>query len=79
MLDGVYQTCVVEIVRLAERAGRANVQTEMAEPADNGTVLIYVTIRYLNPPDLIERKRALVSCTVDVAGRVVELKALAPL
>ncbi len=79
MLDGVYQTCVVEIVRLAERAGRANVQTEMAEPADNGTVLIYVTIRYLSPPDLIERKRALVSCTVDVAGRVVELKALAPL
>jgi hypothetical protein len=79
MLDGVYQACVAEIVRAAEREGLANVQTEMAEPAENGTVLINVTIRYLKPPALIEKRKALIACTVDAAGKVVSLKAVAPL
>jgi hypothetical protein len=79
MLDGIYQICVAEIVRAAEQKGLVNVQTEMAEPAENGTVLINVTIRYLTPPALIEKRRALVACTVNDAGKVTELKAVAPL
>lgn len=78
MLDGLYQLCVVEIVRAAEAHGLVNVQTEMAAPAENGTVLINVTIRYLHPPTLIEKKSALIACSVNDAGKVTALRALEP-
>jgi len=94
-LKGAPRSLVYKLVRSGQvrvNGGRAKAERKLeagdevrippvrlSEPAEKGTVLINVTIRYLSPPDLVEKRSALIACSVNAAGKVTALRAVAPL